>query len=206
MDQKKREKIIGCAIEEFAAQSYQNASTNHIVTRAGISKGLLFHYFGSKKTLYNETIVFGVKKLAEMTEKEIDWEERDIFERIRQSTMVRIKLAFQFPYLHQMLINAIKEENIPLTAKPLLALAKKKNVDVQYIFDKMFHDNIDRSRFNPRNNIELSIQMIQWAMEKYAESVFDRLTRDMPLTDLEQIKKELDAYIQTLRTAFYTAS
>ena len=204
MDQKKREIIIGCAIEEFAAQSYQNASTNNIVTCAGISKGLLFHYFGSKKALYTETVIFALKKLAEMTDREIDWNEQDLLERIRQSTIARIKLAVQHPYLHQMLINAVKEENIPMSAKPLLVLAKKYKINVTQLFGKLFRENIDRRKFDSENNIDLSIQMIQWAMEKYAETIFDRLTHGMPLTDLKHISEELDAYIETLRKAFYS--
>ena len=39
---------FGCRHTEFAEKGYDNASTNSIVDAVGTSKGLLFHYFGSK--------------------------------------------------------------------------------------------------------------------------------------------------------------
>ena len=40
------------ALEEFTLNGYGGTSTNVIIKRAGISKGSLFNYFGSKKELY----------------------------------------------------------------------------------------------------------------------------------------------------------
>ncbi len=48
----KRRAVLAAATEEFAARAYADASTDAIARRCGISKGLLFHYFGSKKALY----------------------------------------------------------------------------------------------------------------------------------------------------------
>jgi len=52
LEPKKREQILNAAINEFAQKDYKNASTNEIVKKAGISKGLIFHYFKNKKQLY----------------------------------------------------------------------------------------------------------------------------------------------------------
>ncbi|KZL90506.1 TetR/AcrR family transcriptional regulator [Clostridium magnum] len=52
LPQEKKKRILDACIEEFALNGYDKASTNSIVKKAGISKGLLFHYFGSKKTLF----------------------------------------------------------------------------------------------------------------------------------------------------------
>lgn len=48
----KKEQILQVCIEEFAQNGYANTSTNTIVKRLGISKGVLFLYFSSKKNLY----------------------------------------------------------------------------------------------------------------------------------------------------------
>lgn len=45
----KKERMINSALKEFSVNTFQKASTNTIVEEAGISKGLLFHYFGNKK-------------------------------------------------------------------------------------------------------------------------------------------------------------
>jgi TetR/AcrR family transcriptional regulator len=52
LPQYKKEQILQVCIEEFAQNGYESASTNTIVKRLGISKGVLFLYFSSKKNLY----------------------------------------------------------------------------------------------------------------------------------------------------------
>ncbi len=45
----KQNSIIDAGVEEFSQKAYSDANTDKIVQNCGISKGLLFHYFGSKK-------------------------------------------------------------------------------------------------------------------------------------------------------------
>lgn len=56
----KRDKILKVAIEEFADHGYKAASTNRISDVAGVSKGLIFHYFGSKEKLYTAAVTYSV--------------------------------------------------------------------------------------------------------------------------------------------------
>ena len=48
LPEEKRKKILEICLDEFSENSYENSSTNTIVKRAGISKGILFHYFKNK--------------------------------------------------------------------------------------------------------------------------------------------------------------
>ncbi|MPR74581.1 TetR/AcrR family transcriptional regulator, partial [Listeria monocytogenes] len=59
MDEK-RLKILEAAMEEFTEKGYQAASTNKICAKAGVSKGLIFHYFGSKEKLYVAAVSYAV--------------------------------------------------------------------------------------------------------------------------------------------------
>ena len=45
----RQDRIINGAMRIFAENGYRHASTDEMVAAAGISKGLLFHYFKSKK-------------------------------------------------------------------------------------------------------------------------------------------------------------
>lgn len=53
LDQEKQKRIINAALVEFAEKGFKRASTNAIVQRAGIGKGMLFYYFGSKEELFD---------------------------------------------------------------------------------------------------------------------------------------------------------
>lgn len=48
----RRDAILQAGIDVFSQHAYADASTDAITKSAGISKGLLFHYFGSKKAFY----------------------------------------------------------------------------------------------------------------------------------------------------------
>ena len=52
LPEEKRNKIINGALHVFAKYDYKKATADEIVKCAGISKGLLFYYFGDKKGLY----------------------------------------------------------------------------------------------------------------------------------------------------------
>jgi TetR/AcrR family transcriptional regulator len=48
----KQQRIINAAWEEFSQKGFELASTNQIVKKAKIGKGMLFHYFNNKKELF----------------------------------------------------------------------------------------------------------------------------------------------------------
>jgi AcrR family transcriptional regulator len=78
-DDEKRTRILTAAMSEFALHGYKSANTNRIVKEAGVSKGLLFHYFGSKRELYLYLLDYALRLLSDEFFSGFDWSERDIF-------------------------------------------------------------------------------------------------------------------------------
>lgn len=69
----KKNTIIKSGISEFSLKSYSEASTDAITRNCGISKGILFHYFGSKKELYIYCLVQALERLLiELPEPEVN--------------------------------------------------------------------------------------------------------------------------------------
>ncbi|MBQ2690143.1 MAG: TetR/AcrR family transcriptional regulator, partial [Solobacterium sp.] len=52
LPEEKQEMILSTGINAFSGNTYKDVSTDSITKQCGISKGLLFHYFGSKKDYY----------------------------------------------------------------------------------------------------------------------------------------------------------
>lgn len=48
----RREQIFTCAADLFGARPYTDVSTSDIAARAGVARGLINHYFGTKRELY----------------------------------------------------------------------------------------------------------------------------------------------------------
>ncbi|HML36343.1 MAG TPA: TetR/AcrR family transcriptional regulator [Bacillota bacterium] len=65
LPESKRQQILQVCIEEFVLNGYVNTSTNTIVSRLGISKGVLFLYFKNKKNLYLYIVEYLSKLLTD---------------------------------------------------------------------------------------------------------------------------------------------
>jgi AcrR family transcriptional regulator len=71
----REEQIVAVAVDEFADRGYAGASMVSIATRAGISKPLIYQYFGSKDGLYLACLDRVANALLERLEPE--WERED---------------------------------------------------------------------------------------------------------------------------------
>ena len=60
----KKELIVSTGIREFSSRSYREVSTDELTRSCGISKGILFHYFGSKKNFYLYCLECALKRLV----------------------------------------------------------------------------------------------------------------------------------------------
>jgi AcrR family transcriptional regulator len=52
----RRRQILACAKRLFSERNYASVSTSQIAAEAGIARGLLHHYFGTKRDLYLEVV------------------------------------------------------------------------------------------------------------------------------------------------------
>lgn len=52
----RRAQILACARRLFSARNYDAVSTTDIAREAGVARGLLHHYFGTKRDLYLEVV------------------------------------------------------------------------------------------------------------------------------------------------------
>ncbi|GHJ48017.1 TetR family transcriptional regulator [Catellatospora sp. TT07R-123] len=52
----RREQILACAVRLFGERPYAEVSTTDIANAAGVARGLINHYFGTKKGLFLESV------------------------------------------------------------------------------------------------------------------------------------------------------
>lgn len=58
-----RGRILSIALAEFVQHGFNGASTRTITKKAGVSSGLLFHYFPSKEAVFEELVNIGCAHL-----------------------------------------------------------------------------------------------------------------------------------------------
>lgn len=61
----RRAQLLALGVKLFAQHAYDTLTTDVIATRGSISKGLLFHYFGSKRGYYIATIEHVAQQLLD---------------------------------------------------------------------------------------------------------------------------------------------
>ncbi|MBL9022839.1 MAG: TetR/AcrR family transcriptional regulator [Myxococcales bacterium] len=64
----RREQLLTVAMSLFLERPYDQVSMDDLAARAGVSKGLVFHYFGSKRELYVELVRRGADDLLSATD------------------------------------------------------------------------------------------------------------------------------------------
>jgi len=70
----RRSRLLALGVELFSRHSYDELSVDDIAKQAGISKGLLYHYFDGKRGFYVESVRQAARDLRERVESAIDVE------------------------------------------------------------------------------------------------------------------------------------
>jgi AcrR family transcriptional regulator len=94
----KRERFIDAALEEFASNSYRNASISRIADRAGIAKGSVYQYFLDKKDLYLYLIDLGGKvklDFIQSKQAEVNWS--DFYRGFKSYLLLGAQFEFSGP-------------------------------------------------------------------------------------------------------------
>lgn len=108
--QEKQDRLINAALKVFAENGFRRASTDEMVKEAGVSKGLLFHYFVSKMGLYEFIYDYSVKYLVMEMTATVNTSERNYFTVRRQIERARTEAMKHFPYMQLFLQKAEREE------------------------------------------------------------------------------------------------
>lgn len=61
----RRSQLLELGVELFTAESYDEVSTDDIADRAGVSKGLMYHYFGNKRGFYTAVVRYLAARILE---------------------------------------------------------------------------------------------------------------------------------------------
>jgi len=201
LPEEKKKRIIEACMEEFAHNGYDKASTNNIVKKAGISKGAIFHYFGNKKNLYlyilDYVISYMSKKLYDMMGTSSD----DIFERIVNTGVVKIKLAYEEPLMYEMIYMAF------ITTPEELKEEIQKRYNKLYAESMPFFiENIDMSRFrkdiDQRKALEVIMLFIDALANKYI-NIFRNKSANEVLINMDKIMEEYREYFEILKKGLY---
>ncbi len=111
LKREKQDRFINASIKIFSEHGYQKASTDDIVKEARISKGLLFHYFGSKQGLYEFVYNYSTKLMMMEYSSNVSLFQMDFFELQKQLEVAKKNIMISYPYMNVFINQAFREES-----------------------------------------------------------------------------------------------
>ena len=111
LPKEKQEKIITAAMTLFGDVGYKKAYISEIAAAAGISKALVFHYFGSKKGLYSYLVYYTGKIIVTEAQHDRETSGKSFFDRVLTIIKFRLLLKSRYPAMTNFINSVIAEDD-----------------------------------------------------------------------------------------------
>jgi len=202
LEPEKQERILNAAMTEFL-HGFKKASTDNIVREAGISKGLLFHYFGTKERLFHFLIDYAIDTVKHEYLDLVNVCQPDILNSIWQSSLLKKDLSVRFPSIFDFLTNAYVEEKTSgnNASSALEKFNKMSGAVIAEIYahadGSLFRDDVDK---------QTAMNIISWTMSGYSHAKIMESGENPGANARENYDKyleEFEAILAVLRKCFY---
>ncbi len=192
LKREKQDRFINASLKIFAEHGYQKASTDDIVKEAGISKGLLFHYFGSKLGLYEFVYNYSTKLLMMEYSSNVSSGKEDFFELQKQMELAKRNIMATYPYMSVFVGKAFREESFDVLSVVAGSMDRYSD-ELAEIYARadisLFKEGIDPSAI---------LKMCMFV----ADGVLDEQFRN-GVIDAEKYYAEVVSYLEVLKRNLY---
>lgn len=202
LTQEKQKKILAACIHEFAARGYEQASTNTMIKEAGISKGILFHYFQNKRNLFLYIVDHCFQEVLEEYNKYPLKETGDIFQRLIEFGVLKLKLYHAYPEISKILLEALVN-----TPEELRLEIETKYSQLSKEFLPAFFQEVDDSKFRKGVDTTKAIQILTLFLEALGQIYlkdYQGKEQEM-LQDVDKIMAEYNEYMEILKYGMYSS-
>lgn len=192
LKKEKQDRIINGALKVFALNGYKRASTDEMVKEAGISKGLLFHYFESKKGVYIFVSQYSSRYLAMELSRAVGIQETDFFELQKQMELAKLRVMKNYPYMQYFLNRAFLETDEEAVT------ATKAEMDYASNALQQIYAKADLAKFKETVDPSMVLKMTLFALN----GLMDEYIHKEPLM-FEALYEESAAYLDMLKENLY---
>lgn len=196
-----QERILKIILKEFAGNGYLRTSTNAIVQIAGIPKGTLFYYFGSKKMMFLYTVDEAVRRYTEIYRQLAGTPPDDLFEGLLYRMKVKLQFIQQDPLLYRFFYKAFLD--IPEELKDEMATRfEAYSAESQ----DLAKENIDQSKLKEGIDLDVVLKMIHLMLEGLLNRYTPQLNQMHPEEGLhlvDAIETECRQYFDLIMQGIY---
>lgn len=196
-----QKRILDACLEEFASHGYQQASTNSIVKKAGIPKGTLFYFFGSKKNLYLNLLDSAISRYTEWTNHLVSDSPSDLFERLLNNGRVRMQFVVKEPLLYKFFYGAFVNPASEIKTEIESRYPSFATGSMQFLLK-----DLDLTKFKEGVDVQKAIQLVFLVLEGIFNRYLPQLTQmdaAHSLQLIEQITDEVKENFELLKLGLY---
>lgn len=191
LKKEKQDRMINAALKVFGMRGYPFASTDDIVKEAGISKGLLFHYFGSKLGLYGFIYDYSVRFMSMELKAAVHADETNFFTLQKQIEAGKLQVLKNYPCM-QLFLEKCSVETSPDAS----AAIKEKKLELTALYES-FDAQTEPSLLPADADIDKLRRILRCTLKNLMEERF--LSGDF---DAELLYRENISYIEFLEKFF----
>lgn len=196
LENDKLERIINSGFKEFSTQTFKKASTNSIVKDAGISRGLLYHYFKDKEDLYEFLTFFSFEIMITALEEKFNWGESDLLTRFVNVTEQKFKVMQRYPYIMDFYIQSMITKDTDNVKRTYRERIEKFETD-------FYGRGVDYTLFNEDLDKEECLSIIKWTIRGLGDHVIKKSLEANGDYDMEVFIQKVKKYMETFRKMMY---
>lgn len=191
LPREKQARILEAGYQCFGKMGYKKASAQDIASAAGISKGMIFHYFGSKKGMYQFLIQSSFQEIFAAFHRGYDPGVTDFFDRILMLTNCKIECLKKHPSLLSFFISLYTETDPEVMEET----RKIQNKAGRFQADTLL-GNQDIEKFKDPSYAQLSWKLLMRYGEGYTTGAAD-------VGRLEAWREEFTGCVRMLKQNLY---
>ena len=187
LPQEKQDRIVYAAMNLFGEVGYKKAYISEIAAASGISKALVFHYFGSKKGLYSYLVYYTGKIVMTEAQHERDTAGKDFFDRAITTVKFRLSIKSRYPAMNIFMESVYNEteEEVAADIDRLKAIATDMHSKVELASGEagLFIEGVDPV-------------LVVGLVEKYTEGIVHDWNGE---TDIDKVMTEVGLCLGMLK-------
>ncbi|MBE7721957.1 TetR/AcrR family transcriptional regulator [Lacrimispora indolis] len=192
LSEEKQQPIIEAALKCFGRHGYKKASMGDIAQNSGVSKPMLFHYFGTKRDLYLylseyvRTVMIDAYKRSEINAYD------DLFERIIAASRMKMGILEKYPNILKFIISMFEETDDAVTDITKKIMPESQRFSYDLVLKKE-----DAVKFKEGVNIDEVMRLMFLMAEGYAHEMSDERC------GLGEITEEMERIMNMLKSNLY---
>lgn len=192
LPEEKRLRMLNAGYRVFSTHPYKKAPMSEIADAAGISKPLLFHYFGNKRALYLYLWEYAISVTLQALANKRVGQASDLFDLLERTLCAKCEVMAKYPHMTAFSLRAYYEQEPSICAPIRQDFAKYAQDGL-----RLFRAAAESTPLRKHVDIELLYREIIWTADGFMRAAVQSGTPDP-----ETVRRDFSRLIAQWQAAY----